>query len=85
MSLLNHSCNKIKLNALNILYFFFEDIEFRDIDIKNLLLNNKKNFEIFFDMLCMRIFSSEIYEKKNYILYELERLHNICEVKCSAK
>lgn len=77
MTLLNHTCIGIKNKAINMLYCFFEDIEQREQEIKTLLLGNKANFEKFFEMLSNGM-NEDLTEKKNYILYELARLENMC-------
>jgi len=78
MSLLNHQCIRIKFKAVHILYHFFDDLERRETCIKTLLLANKNNFELYFNKLPENSTDSDITEKKTCILYELERLQNIC-------
>jgi hypothetical protein len=75
MSLLNHSCVRIKFKAIQLLYFFFVDLDLREKNVKSLLLANKNNFENYFDRLQEN--DTDILEKKTYILYELERLQNM--------
>lgn len=74
---LNNKCEKIVLQAVDILYFFFLDIETKERGIKLILHANKDNFYKFFEKND-EIFSqnSETMEKKSFILYELERLEN---------
>jgi hypothetical protein len=80
MSLLNHTCNRIKINAITILYNFFVDVDMRERNIKNILLKNKNNFEKYFNKLnTVENLEADVIEKKNCILYELERLQNMCE------
>jgi len=79
MSLLNHTCFRIKLKALNVLFYFFVDLEMKTEMIRCLLKANKVNFENYFCKIeeeCLN--DADTMEKKNYILYELERLQNIC-------
>ena len=76
MSLLNHSCSKIKFKAIEILHYYFMDLESRDDRIISLLLNNKVNFEKYFDKLNETNSDEDVIEKKNFILYELEKLKN---------
>ena len=77
MSMLNHPCLKIKYKAVDILYYIFFDIEYRDLIVRKLLLNNKLNFEKYFET-SKEIFEDEnIIEKRNFILYELEKLNNM--------
>lgn len=76
MSLLNHSCTKIKYKAVEILYYCFFDVENRSDIIKALLLANKLNFEKYFDKLIETYSDEDLTEKKNFILYELEKLSN---------
>ena len=76
MGLLNHNCFRIKQKAIYILYYFFIDLDLREKSIQNILLANKNNFENYFDKL--QDSDCEVMEKKTYILYELERLPNIC-------
>lgn len=76
MSLLNHSCSKIKYKAIEILYLCFLDIEYRSDIIKALMLKNKTNFEKYFDKITELFQDEDLIEKKNFILYELEKLKN---------
>lgn len=77
MSLLNHNCLRIKLKALSVLYFFFSEVDSRNEKIKNLLIKNKENFEKYFSKFLADLqIDSDISEKGNFILYQLERLHN---------
>ena len=76
MSLLNHSCSKIKYKAVEILYCCFLEIEYRSDIIKTLVLANKENFEKYFDKLTEIFQDEDLIEKKNFILYELEKLKN---------
>ncbi len=77
MSMMNHSCLKIKYKAVDILYYIFLDIEYREPMIKKLLLKNKLNFEKYFDCSILLFEDEEIIQKRNFILYELEKLNNI--------
>ena len=74
MTLMNHKSNQIIIRSITLLNFFFLDIENRNLAIKQILYTNKENFEIFF---LKHTDLTEIEEKKNFILYELERLGNI--------
>lgn len=77
MMQLNNKCEKIVCQAIDILYFFFLDIETKQKSIKMILHTNKQNFYNFFDKNEELILeSTEMMEKKNFILYELERLEN---------
>ncbi len=77
MSLLNHNCLRIRIKALSILYYFFSDIDSRKEKIMNVLLMNKQNFEKYFTkFLSDPEVDSEMSEKANFILYQLERLQN---------
>jgi hypothetical protein len=77
MMQLNNKCEKIVCQAIDILYFFFLDIETKHKSIKMILHTNKQNFYNFFEKNEELILeSSEMMEKKNFILYELERLEN---------
>ncbi len=76
MSLLNHSCLKIKYKAIEIIYCCFLDIETKNNVIKSLFLKNKLNFEKYFDQITESFQDEDLIEKKNFILYELERLQN---------
>lgn len=76
MSLLNHTCSKIKYKAIEILYLCFFDIEYKSEVIKTLVLKNKLNFEKYFDKLTETFQDEDLIEKKNFILYELEKLKN---------
>jgi len=78
MALLNHSCARIKIKAVAVLFYFFVDLEYKVDAVKLLLLTNKNNFENYFIKGYTCINDADITEKKNYILYELERLQNIC-------
>jgi hypothetical protein len=77
MMQLNNKCEKIVCQAIDILYFFFLDIETKEKGIKMILHANKQNFYNFFEK-NEELFSesTEMMEKKNFILYELERLEN---------
>ena len=77
MSLLNHNCLRIKLKALSVLYCFFSEIDYRNEKILNVFLKNKENFEKYFmKFLADSDVDSDISEKGNFILYQLERLQN---------
>jgi len=76
MSLLNHSCTKIKYKAIEILYYCFLELEYRSDIIKALVLGNKNNFEKYFDKITEIFQDEDLIEKKNFILYELEKLKN---------
>jgi len=78
MSLLNHNCIRIKFKAINLLFFFFGDLETANENVTALLLANKNNFESYFSKIPEYVSDADITEKKTYILYELERLQNIC-------
>ncbi len=84
MGLLNHSCLRIKYNSINILYYFLSDIDIREQTIKNMLLKNKNNFEKYFSKLFNNYHTNlnseylDISEKSSFILYQLERLENMC-------
>ena len=75
MILLNNKSNKIMVQAIYLLAFFFNDIEYKTQRIRETLLSNKTNFEQFFAHNNI----PEIEETKNCILYELERLNNLLE------
>lgn len=77
MSILNHSCLKIKYKAVDILYYIFLDIEYREPMIRKLLLKNKSNFEKYFETSMDIFVDEEIIQKRNFILYELEKLNNM--------
>lgn len=77
MCLLNHSCIRIKYKAIQILHYFFIDLESRDKQIQSILIANKDNFEKYFNKFDDSTTDSDIIEKKTYILYELERLLNM--------
>lgn len=76
MILMNHKSNQIIIRAITLLNYFFMDIENKNNTIKKMLYSNKENFEIFFSKHSDL---TEIEEKKNFILYELERLGNLLE------
>ena len=76
MILLNNQSNKIMIQAIYILAFFFNDMEYKSQKIKETLFTNKQNFEMFFSS---HNGLTEIEETKNCILYELERLSNMVE------
>lgn len=76
MNGLNHPNMKIQIQALYILYYFLSDLESKDLKIKKILLANKANFEKYFN-LKDSFYDESCQEKKNYILYEMERLENI--------
>ena len=46
---MNDECMKIKIESINLLYYFFVDI-YNDV-IKKILLSNKLNFYQFFEEL----------------------------------
>lgn len=71
MMLLKSKSNKIMKQAIKILGYFINDLEYKDDKIKHLLFDNKENFEHFFSD---HINDRDIGVKKNRILYELERL-----------
>jgi hypothetical protein len=77
MTQLNNKCEKIVCQAIDILYFFFSDIEMKEKKIRLILHANKENFYKFFEA-NENLFkeSNELWEKKSFILYELERLEN---------
>jgi hypothetical protein len=87
MTQLNNKSKKIMAQAIDVLYFFFLDIENKHQKIKNILHNNKQNFYKFFEKLEETLSSDveinknnpELSEKKNFILYELERLENFMD------
>jgi hypothetical protein len=64
---------RIKLKALNILYYFFLDLDLREKKIQNVLLVNKLNFEKYLNKVNVSE-DSDISERVNFILYQLERL-----------
>ena len=66
--------NKMNIQSSTRRNCVFLDIENRNLAIKQILYTNKENFEIFFSK---HTDLTEIEEKKNFILYELERLGNI--------
>jgi hypothetical protein len=74
----NGKYNKILIQATFVLHYFFQDIESKDKTIRKILHANKQNFYKFFEQND-EIFNSdpEMIEKKNFILYELERLENL--------
>ena len=76
MILLNNQSNKIMIQAIYILAFFFNDMEYKSQKIKETLFTNKQNFEMFFSSHGGL---TEVEETKNCILYELERLSNMVE------
>jgi hypothetical protein len=84
MTQLNNKSNKILVLAIDLLNFFFLDIENKDKNIKKILHSNKQNFYKFFSTVeeiiakdpAFMSESSELEEKKTFILYELERLEN---------
>lgn len=75
MILLNNKSNKIMIQAIYLLAFFVNDIEYKTQRIRETLLSNKTNFEQFFAQNNF----PEIEETKNCILYELERLNNLLD------
>jgi hypothetical protein len=77
MGLLNHNCIRIKYKAINLLYCYFIDLELREKQIQTLILANKENFEKYFSKFTEDISDTDIIEKKQCILYELERLLNM--------
>ena len=78
MVLLNSKCNKIIAESIDILYYFLYEIENRDSNIKKILHINKENFYKFFELYSIEFNNDqELEEKKNFILYELERLDNM--------
>lgn len=80
MMQLNNKCLKIVCQAVDILYYFFVDVETKCKNIKLLLHTNKKNFYEFFDKHdSFFIENSEMSYKKSFILYEIERLENYLE------
>lgn len=78
MGLMNHSCYRIKIKAVILLYYFIEDLEQKNTETKKIILKNKENFEKYFEKLEDDKDNSDLTEKKNYILYELVRLENDC-------
>lgn len=76
MTLLNSKSNKIMKQAIKILGYFINDLEYKDNTIKHLLFDNKENFEHFFST---HNDDRDIDEKKHRILYELERLGNLLD------
>lgn len=77
MSMMNHPCLKIKYKAVDILYYIFLDIEYRNPLIRKLLLNNKSNFEKYFETSINIFEDEEIIQKRNFVLYELEKINNM--------
>ncbi len=77
MKQLNKKSKKIVSHAVEVLYFFFLDIELKEKGIKMILHNNKDNFYKFFEK-NEELFNqtSEMMEQKSFLLYELERLEN---------
>lgn len=77
MILLNSKCSKIVCQALNVLYYFFLDIESKPKSVKIILHKNKDNFNKFLEKNESLFLSSpEVMEKRSFILYELEYLEN---------
>ncbi len=76
MSLMNHTCLRIKVKAMTVLYHFFAEIDLRKEKIQIVLLSNKSNFEKYFTKLLSNE-DSDVSEKGNFILYQLERLQNM--------
>lgn len=77
---LNNKCLKIVFQAVDILHYFFVDVELKSRGIKLLLHNNKKKFYEFFEKHeNFFLEDSEMSYKKSFILYELERLENYLE------
>jgi hypothetical protein len=74
MIIMNSNYNEVVINGINILNYFFVDIEEKENKIKKILYVNKENFENFFKKNNE---IKEIEEQKFFILYELERLGNI--------
>ena len=74
---MNNKCLKIVYQAVDILYYFFVDVENKCRNIKLLLQKNKNNFYEFFQKHeTFFMDNSEMSYKKSFILYELERLDN---------
>jgi len=59
---LNDECLKIRLESINLLYYFFVDIN--NEVIKMILLSNKLNFYQFFEAL-----EKELSEESKQLLY----------------
>lgn len=75
---LNNKNKKIVGQALNVLHFFFQDVETKAKNLRIILHNNKANFYKFFEVNDpLFVQDNELMEKKSFILYELERLDNL--------
>lgn len=70
MTQLNNDCHKIRIEALTILHEFFVDIDNLDKKLATLILDNKENFYLLFELNNENF--NEIYT--NFILCELERI-----------
>lgn len=76
---LNNDCQKIRIEALHLLHEFFIDIDSLSEMVLMLILDNKDNFYLLFE-LNSDIFNTEaIEEKKDFILYQLERIMSMME------
>jgi len=74
---MNDECIKIKLESINILYYFFVDIH--NETLIKILLANKQNFYQFFTELEKELNGEQnanLIEKRNFIYYELEKMEN---------
>ncbi len=74
---LNNDCYKIRIEALIILHEFFVDIDTLEESVIVLILDNKDNFYLMFDINADIFNTIDIEEKKNYILFQLERIDSI--------
>lgn len=71
---LNNDCHKIRIEALTLLHEFFVDIDNLDSKVITLILDNKENFYLLFDLNAEIFNTIDTEEKKNFILCELERI-----------
>lgn len=77
LMLLNHESEKIKTEALNILKYFFENVESKSDKIKLIIKGNKAKFEEYFIKNKTLIEKDEDLQLvQSFILYELEKMEN---------
>jgi len=74
---LNNDCYKIRIEALIVLHEFFVDIDTLEESVIVLILDNKDNFYLMFDINVDIFKTIDIEEKKNFILFQLERINSI--------
>ncbi len=79
-------CTKISFLSLNILYYFFNDLQNKNGNIQKLLLSNQENLSEYFklhekemkleSMVMLLTIDIELIEIRNFIYYEYQKLEN---------